>query len=204
MISDKIMLPDTIHYYPTHLRVMPEFKELAKCFDYMLRLVYDALDKQNADSFYLSLTADGCEIYEKLLGINSQPNEDLVTRRQRIIAAQFAQPPYTEKRLKEALDTALGADSYQLDIDRKNQRIYLHMGINLSELGEAARNVAEKMIPMNIEFFVDEAVQQDLYCNARMAIVHEVIKIEDIKRPPLFPEKGLFPNEGLLPRGPGI
>lgn len=156
MIKDKIMLPDTIQYYPDHLRRMPEFRALAECFDRMLLSVYGALYKQEADSMFLTLTESGCEIYERLLKLRTAPADSLETRRARIIAAQFMQPPYTEKRLREALDSLCGPDNYDLDVDRENCLVKIRVRAQTEEgraalMSEAGR-ILEKWLPMNLGY----------------------------------------------------
>lgn len=171
MISDKIMLPDTINYYPNHLRAMPEFKELAKCFDAMLRLAYQELEHQAADLFYLTLTKDGCELYERVLGIVPQPGATLELRRQAIIAAQFAQPPYTEKRLREVMDSMCGSDGYSLDIQREKCHLRIRIRNRTAESHDAlmsdAETVVKQWIPANMTYevsmFDNHAVSMEGY-----------------------------------------
>lgn len=153
-LSDRIMLPDTIQYYPTHLRIMREFKAISKSYDYLLRLLYQAMDKQEADSFLLTLTDDGCKIYERLLGLTVEGWEDLELRRKNIIAAQFAQPPYTENRLRETLTALCGEGNFSVAVDRKKQRIQIKVRAMKEEernmLVREVEDLAGKWVPMNM------------------------------------------------------
>lgn len=154
MLADKIMTPDTIEYYPTHLRYMVEFKEIAKSYDIMLRLVYQALSHQEADQYYLTLTEEGCALQERILKLTPDPDASLEARRQAIIAAQFAQPPYTEKRLREALDALCGVGEYALSVNRQRQTMQLRVRAEKEAdrnlLVREARRLCDMWVPLNI------------------------------------------------------
>lgn len=105
-------------YYPSVVAPAAEFRALADAENPEFKLLYEALWKWMANTFVYDLDVDGARRWESMLRITPLPDDDLETRRKRILTTINTQRPYTERRLQEMLDANYGSGNAVIDNSR--------------------------------------------------------------------------------------
>ncbi len=140
----------TIHWLPEHLARMQEWQAICQAYDYLLSKAYSQLEEFYANQFLESLTELGCIIWERLLNITPASNSTIETRRQAIIGRLSSDLPYTENKLREALETAAGSGNVTLTVTQEDYIINVNLTVNTQSVVENTQEIVYKMRPANM------------------------------------------------------
>ncbi len=141
---------NTIHWLPRHLAEMTEWQEICKAYDIMLSKAFSAMDLVQSNQYLESLTEVGCEIWERLLGITPASDSSIEARRQAIIGRLSSDLPYTEVKLREALEATAGSGNVTLTVSPESYGISIELSINDPSIIGEAQSIAYKMRPANM------------------------------------------------------
>lgn len=141
---------DTIHWLPPHLAEMKEWQEICKAYDYLLSKAFEVLDEIYANQFIESLAELGCEIWESLLHITAVDGETIDERRQAIKSYFIGDLPYTEKKLREVLESLAGADNVTLTVTQSAFELRVDLTISTPSVLGNVEDIVYKMRPSNM------------------------------------------------------
>lgn len=141
---------DVINYYPPVFRDYREIMALADTDNIELNLQWQAIENFYNDMFVDSLTDNGCDRWESILGLNSKDTDSLDDRRFRIKAKLNEQLPYTYNVLKKQLTTLCGDDGYSLAINTATYTITVRVDLTEKEQYDSVATLLDKMLPCNM------------------------------------------------------
>lgn len=144
------MTVDTLHWFPLHIQNMDAFKEVAKAYDYLLKIAADDISIVLDNQFLDTLTEEGVALRERILGIVPGPTDSLEERRQRIKGYYASDLPYTENKLDDVLSAMCGPDNYSLDVDGSTYSIVVKIKLNAINLVNNVYDVLYRMKPSNM------------------------------------------------------
>ena len=124
------MNPNIIGYFPNHIKRMEEFEGIAKTYDKMLKLVWDAESATNDNRHFDTMDTDTCSYWEKLMSLTPTSEDTLDDRRRAVKAGWMSNAPYTDKKLKAILATMLTQEGYELVIDKTGKKV--SVGVKLA------------------------------------------------------------------------
>ena len=129
---------------------MRGFQELAKAYDFLLNRALADLQKLFNNEYLETLTIEGCEMHEHLLGITPNSTDSVADRVLRIKGYYASDLPYTENKLYSVLKTMCGADGFELYVGQADQYITIGVKVNSLNLVANVREIAERMKPSNL------------------------------------------------------
>lgn len=141
---------NTIHWFPTHISEMAEFREIAKAYDYLLQQAFDSLQKVLNNEFLETLDEDGCEMQERILGITVNVMDTIEERRRRIRGYYASDLPYTENKVKQVLTAMCGQDGFEMIVNSAIYQVDIQIRLNSMNLVNNVREITRKMIPANM------------------------------------------------------
>ena len=117
---NEFLMPNVIHYFPTHIADIEEFIRIAKVYDAQLKQVWVELDRMEDNRHFDSMEASECTYWEKIMQINLTGEETLEDRRKNIKGRWVSSRPYTSRKFKED-QAAMERDEYnKQEINPKN------------------------------------------------------------------------------------
>ena len=131
---NEFLMPNVIHYFPTHIADIEEFKRIAKVYDAQLKQVWVELDRMEDNRHFDSMEASECTYWEKIMQINLTGEETLEDRRRNIKGRWVSSRPYTSRKFKEVLDAMVGEEYYKLEINPKEK--YLKVSLMLEAISK--------------------------------------------------------------------
>lgn len=138
------------HYQPDVIKDYREFKAIAQTENPELYLLWTASDNAFNDQFVDTLTINGCERWEKMLGIQPMGTDTLEERRFRIKARLNENLPYTMRMLKNSLSALCGADGYSLTLYAGEYRLKILVELTVKKMFAEAESMVKRMIPANM------------------------------------------------------
>ncbi len=146
-----------LEYLPEYLREYKELKVLAETEKPELEVLFDVLEKIRENQFIETCDEMGVARFEKLLGISSNKNDSLETRRSKVGIRWLEDIPYTYETLKVQLDNLCGEDVYEMTLD--NGIYFLDVAVKLQnkELYEEVLGLLKRVVPCNltIDAYID-------------------------------------------------
>jgi hypothetical protein len=117
----------------------PEFESLWASVDH----VFD-------DQFVQSATENSVKRWEKILGLYPKGTDTMEVRKAAILARLNEGLPYSERKLREMLNTICGSDGYILTVDGLHYKVYLGIMVKAKSSFAAAKTLINKVIPANL------------------------------------------------------
>ena len=145
---------DIKNYLPYHIANIDEFQKLAKVYDKFLKLIWARLDVEEQNRYLTTMDKSECEYWEKILNIEVSSLDSLADRRHRIKGFCISDLPYTEKKLRETLNTMCGKDNYNLVIDHTKYTLKCGLKLVSIQMLSIVTGVIRKMIPANMSIYV--------------------------------------------------
>ena len=108
--------PNILDYLPLFLQEIKEMQAYANAENPELKMLWDRIQDVWNDQFLYTMTENGCEKWEKMLGIIPLSNDTLQDRRNRIITRLNTNNVYTYPSLIEKMTSMLGEDGYFMDL----------------------------------------------------------------------------------------
>jgi hypothetical protein len=136
-----------VHEYIAILDIaeQPEFEDF-----------WGSVDSVFDDQFVQSATENGVKRWEEILGLYPKSTDSMDTRKEAILARLNEGLPYTERRLREMLDTLCGTDGYELTVDGLNYKVYLGIMVKAKDYFDASKILIEKVIPANLTLQLEQ------------------------------------------------
>lgn len=105
---------DIIDYLPSVLHEIKEIVGIANVEKPVLEALWQEIENTLNNQFVVTANEKGASRYEKMLKLSVPATDSIETRRFRILARYQEQAPYTNRVLKQLLDSLLGEGKYEL------------------------------------------------------------------------------------------
>ncbi|MEJ4051317.1 putative phage tail protein, partial [Clostridioides difficile] len=105
-----------INYLPQILQDKEEYIKVFNVGNKEIKILHDKLKDLSNDQFLEDLTISGIKRWEKIMSITPKSNESLEDRRFRIFSKYISKLPYSERFLRNWLDSIVGEGNYELTI----------------------------------------------------------------------------------------
>lgn len=149
--------------FPDHLSNMIEFRLLAEETDKLTSDLYDEMEARHSDILVTEATEIGITRREKILGILTDPEEDLESRRARVLFWWYNHMPYTRKVIESKILSLCGEGNYSFVYDVESE--ILHVGID-ARLGwnviRVVYDILDELIMLNVVLDVRATTSDDI------------------------------------------
>lgn len=142
-------------YWPDNLKELKEFKEIAATENPELEAIWQAADHLMDDQFIQTATERGIARREKILKITPFADDDIESRRFRVLANWNSKLPYTYRVLINKLDSLCGKDGYAVALNSGNYTLNIKIELTGKRMFDEVGKVARQMIPANILLTVE-------------------------------------------------
>lgn len=139
-----------LDYLPNVFGEFREFKILADTENIELTSLWETLENILDDQFILEATEYGIARREKMLNITHFADDDLESRRFRVLARANEKLPYTYRVLVNKLDQLCGEDGYALSINSGEYTVNIKIELTKKRMFEEVEKVVKKMSPANL------------------------------------------------------
>ena len=139
-----------IRYIPYVLNETDEFKALTSTLDYINENLEKDVEELKNNQYILDSTEDGIARYEKMINVTPLDSDTLEDRRFRVFTKYNQQLPYTERSLRNLLDTLIGNDGYKLEINHLSHSITVRVELTARSMFKSVETLLEGYIPLNI------------------------------------------------------
>ncbi|MGG0718666.1 putative phage tail protein [Robertmurraya massiliosenegalensis] len=144
-----------LSYLPSILREIKEYVEIAKVEDPQLERLWQEIENALDNQFVTTANECGVQRYEKILNLSAPGTDTLETRRFRILTRYQEQAPYTNKVLRQLLDSLLGENGYALVRDIEGKKITVKIELTVKGQFDAVVVMLERITPMNMILTVE-------------------------------------------------
>lgn len=179
---------DITRYQPGMMKEVQEFQILAKAENAELLLLWNGLDEVFQNQFVETLTEEGCQRWESMLGLIPERMDSLETRRFCILAELNTCLPYTYRVLEKTLDSLCGKDNYVLKLDANNYQLLVWIARTQAEKQEFIKKILDQMIPVNL--ILNYSLIYNTHQDVR-ACIHEALRFytyKEVREEPLLAE----------------
>ena len=173
-------------YFPDVLANAKEFKALADAINPELKLNWQALIKQMANTFVYDLDKDGAARWEDMLNLHPLRTDTLDARKKRILTKINSTLPYTFRSFQNMLDGIYGKGQVTERLNADEYELWLDLAAKAMGKNAATRRLARVIAPANLTINISntKSVQQKLYWGGIVRVTHRTI-IEAGKDPHL-------------------
>ncbi|MBF4703402.1 putative phage tail protein, partial [Clostridioides difficile] len=127
--------------------------------------------------FLEDLTISGIKRWEKIMSITPKSNESLEDRRFRIFSKYISKLPYSERFLRNWLDSIVGEGNYELTINNATYNIHLESDARNQDWFEEVHSFVSDIKPCNMTLdYTRVLVSKDnsVYFGATTITGHEI------------------------------
>lgn len=140
-----------LDHLPAMYQDIKEFRELSRT----ATVEYDGLDtafeQVENDQFVLTSSEPGIARREKEFEIIPDRSiEDLPFRKRRVLTRMQDNPPYVDEYLKDLLDSLLGKNMTQLEIDRLHLELEVLVHVESASFYMEVQKILERIVPLNV------------------------------------------------------
>lgn len=143
---------------PLFHRNIYEFQQISKATTPELEQLLHKIDFILDNWFIDTLDEYGISRMEKIVGIVSDSNIDLETRRFNLLLKMSEKLPYTDETLEERLTSLCGAGNYSIQRDYDNYKIDITTSLEAGDTFESMCEALDNMIPCNMDLSVSNKV----------------------------------------------
>ncbi|ENZ9552207.1 DUF2313 domain-containing protein [Clostridioides difficile] len=155
-----------ISYLPQILQDKEEYIKAFNADNKEIKILHDKLDDVLNDQFLEDLTISGIKRWEKIMSIVPKSNESLEDRRFRIFSKYISKLPYSEKFLRNWLNSIVGEGNYELTINNATYNIHLESDARNQEWFEEVHSFVSSIKPCNMSFdYTRILISKDNYMN---------------------------------------
>ncbi|MBY0122144.1 putative phage tail protein [Bacillus sp. S/N-304-OC-R1] len=170
-------------YLPPVLHEIKELVQIANVENPVLESVWQEIENTLNNQFVISANEKGAARYEKMLKLNVPATDTLATRQFRILTRFQEQAPYTNRVLKQLLDSLLGAGQYELKRDVAAKTLSVKIELTVKGQFDAVVVMLERITPQNMVLTVELRYNQYLkftqYTHAQLsAFTHRQLREE--------------------------
>ena len=144
-----------IEYLPEWLREFREIKELTDIEQSQTEDLWEALEKMWNNNFIESLDEQGCEHWERMLGISNKDTYTLEERRLKILGIVTEQRPFTVISLEKTLAVICGNDeskgpNYSVKLDANNYVLTVRVALTSKNVLSDVAKLLDRVVPSNL------------------------------------------------------
>ena len=140
-----------LEYLPEFLREYREFQYIAEAEKPEFEKCWDEIERSINNQFISTADSDGISRFEKMLKITPEENDNIESRRSRVLARWNDTIPYTWKIFLRKLDTLCGIGNYEVipNFDKYELTIITHLDLygQIDEL----ETIIDYMLPANLQ-----------------------------------------------------
>ena len=137
-------------YLPEELKKYKEFQAIGDTVDKQFDKLETDKRRVLLNGFIMSLDDYGCTRWEKMLHLVRRDSDSLEDRRKRILIKFLNQLPYTEKRLREMLDSICGEDGYHLEVNITEECVRVKIELGRKNQFREVQKMLEDIVPLNL------------------------------------------------------
>ena len=149
-------------YYPNVLHDIEEYMEIAKTENPELEIAWQSVIDLADDQFIETATERGVARREKILKITPFADDDLESRRFRVLARENDKLPYTYRVLVNRLDQLCGKDGYVMTRNLGNYTLNIKIELTKKRMFDEVDKLVKKMAPSNLIITVELRYNQHL------------------------------------------
>lgn len=142
-------------YWPGVLQQVKEFQEIANAENPELEKVWKAVNDLVGDQFIETATERGIARREKMLKIALFADDDLESRRFRVLTRWNDRLPYSYKVLIEKLNQLCGDDGYAIALNAGEYMLHIRIELIKKRMFDEVEKLARRMAPANLIIKVD-------------------------------------------------
>ncbi|NLI90206.1 MAG: DUF2313 domain-containing protein [Epulopiscium sp.] len=146
---------DILEYLPDEISELREFKAIGDTENLELISLWEELEDILDDQFIETATERGIAKREKIIGITPFADDDLESRRFRVLARENDKLPYTYKALIARLNQLCGEDGYEIDRNVGDFSLSIKIELIKKKMFEEVEKVLDAMVPQNMIFTVE-------------------------------------------------
>lgn len=174
---------DIIGYLPSVLHEIKEIVAMANVEKPVLEALWQEIENTLNNQFVVTADEKGASRYEKMLKLSVPAADSIETRRFRILARYQEQAPYTNRVLKQLLDSLLGEGKYELKRDVGAKTLSVKIELTVKGMFDAVVIMLERITPQNMILSVELRYNQHAllkkYTHAQLkAFTHKQIREE--------------------------
>ena len=141
-----------IEYLPTFMQQFIEMQQIMKANDAELDRLYERVEKTLDNAFIEDCNVEGIAKFEKQLHIIPNAQEDLETRKARVMLRWNESVPYTIRVLYKQLNALCGVNDYEIDADLQHYMIAITSHLKTSGQIEELERMCKKILPENMYY----------------------------------------------------
>lgn len=142
--------PNILEYLPDVFAEVKEMKVHAQAERPEIERLWNGCDTAYNDQFLYNMTVNGCERWEKILGISNKGTDSLADRRFRIINRVNASLPYTYRMLEAKLIQMCGKDGYELAYRPESYTMRVRVALTRRNQLNEVHDLLLEMLPLNV------------------------------------------------------
>lgn len=147
--------------YPEIVLGIRDVKAAIDAGDKVGTMLEKAVEELDANISIKTAVESGIARREKILNIKPLDSASLEDRRLEVLLRWWTTPVYTERVLRQKLDTALGVGQYTLDIDIDNKLIECKIELTRRLMFNSVSELLEQMIPL--DYLLDISLRYNQY-----------------------------------------
>ncbi|WP_074438609.1 YmfQ family protein [Clostridioides difficile] len=166
-----------ISYLPQILQDKEEYEKIFNADNKEIKTLNDKLDDVLNDQFLENLTISGVKRWEKIMSIVPKSNESLEDRRFRIFSKYISKLPYSERFLRNWLDSIVGEGNYELTVNNATYNIHLESDARNQDWFNEVHSFVSNIKPCNMTLdYTRVLVSKDngMYFGATTVTGHEI------------------------------
>ncbi len=151
---------DILSYWMPILRNLKEFKEIAKVEEVELRNLLEAVDQTLANMFIETANEDGIKRFEKMLKIIPNEEDDISTRRFKVLSKWNNKEIYTDNTLFEMLTSFCGEGNFKIIERYKEYVLEIITYLSVKDAFETVSAVVKDIIPCNLVLEISNVIEE--------------------------------------------
>lgn len=141
---------DIMGYLPSVLHEIKEIVAMANVEKPVLEALWQEIESTLNNQFVVTAGEKGASRYEKMLKLSVPASDSIETRRFRILTRYQEQAPYTNRVLKQLLDSLLGEGQYELQCDVAAKTLSVKIELTVKGMFDAVAIMLERITPQNM------------------------------------------------------
>lgn len=143
-----------LEHLPPVLREIKEYVEVANIENPVLNAMWKNVENIINNRFIATSNEEGLSRREKMLHMNVPSTETIETRRFGLMARYQEQAPYTNKVIRQLLDSLLGEGRYTFERNTAEKWIKVRLELTVKGQFEAVEMMLERVSPQNMVLHV--------------------------------------------------
>lgn len=139
-----------INYLPEWMRDFNEMKKLARAEQDQSEKLWKICESIWDNNFIDTLDSNGCDRWEEMLHIKPKDSYTLAERRNNIKSRVEEQRPFTEKKLRQMLDSICGIGKYELSIESDKYKLKCKIELTSKNMLSDVKELMKRVIPANM------------------------------------------------------